>query len=159
MAYDAQLTERVQEDHGDTAAPASAPPRERRRWTPWLGPAAIGLLGIVAVCVVVSAVTVVSRLPFGDTGVVLPTVPVTTSTASPPPPTTAAPIPPPATQAPSSAPTGNSPAIVPTPATPSAPPPPPIAPHPSSPRSQPSSAPPSTQRPSPQAPTEFLGAP
>ena len=95
MAYDTQVVECVRDEHEGTAS-ADAPRRERWSWTAWSSAVTAGVLGFVAVCVVVSAITVVSRQPFGDTGVVLPTVPVTTTTAPPPPPSSAAPIPPPA---------------------------------------------------------------
>ena len=109
MAYDTQVVECVRDEHEGTAS-ADAPPRERWSWTAWSSAVTVGVLGVVAVCVVVSAITVVSRQPFGDTGVVLPTVPVTTPTAPPPPPSSAAPIPPPATRAPSAAPPSDLPA-------------------------------------------------
>jgi hypothetical protein len=143
MAYGAQLAER--DGRGDIDG---AQRRERRYWTPWLAAVVLGGLAIGAVCVVVSAVTVVSRLPFGDTGVILPTVPLTTSTTPTPPPSAAAPLPAPAIQAPSAAP-------------PSAPPPPPTtaATHPSTSRSEPSSVHPSTHRPFPQETTDFPGPP
>ena len=84
MAYDTQVVECVRDEHEGTAS-ADAPPRERWSWTAWSSAATAGVLGVVAVCIVVSAITVVSRQPFGDTGVVLPTIPVTTPTAPPPP--------------------------------------------------------------------------
>ena len=108
MAYDTQVVECVRDEHEGTAS-ADAPPRERWSWTAWSSAVTVGVLGFVAVCVVVSAITVVSRQPFGDTGVVLPTVPVTTTTAPPPPPSSAAPIPPPVTRAPSAAPSAIAP--------------------------------------------------
>jgi len=126
----------------------------------WSSAVTVGVLGFVAVCVVVSAITVVSRQPFGDTGVVLPTVPVTTTTAPPPPPSSAAPIPPPATGAPSAAPSAIAPTTVETSAPPPPPPPPkPSTTHTSSTRSQPSSVHPTTHQPFPQETTDFLGPP
>jgi len=159
MADDTQVVECVRDEHEGTAS-ADAPPRERWSWTAWSSAVTVGVLGFVAVCVVVSAITVVSRQPFGDTGVVLPTVPVTTTTAPPPPPSSAAPIAPPVTRAPSAAP----PAIAPTTVETSAPPPPPPPPkpsttHTSSTRSQPSSVHPTTHQPFPQETTDFLGPP
>ena len=85
MACDTPVVECVRDEHEGTAS-ADAPPRERWSWTAWSSAVTVGVLGFVAVCVVVSAITVVSRQPFGDTGVVLPTVPVTITTAPPPPP-------------------------------------------------------------------------
>ena len=162
MAYDTQVVECVRDEHQGTAS-ADAPPRERWSWTAWTSAVTVGLLGFAAVCVVVSAITVVSRQPFGDTGVVLPTVPVTTTTAPPPPPSSAAPIPPPATRTPSAVKPSNLPAIVPSRVPPSAPPPPPLpkpsSTHPSSTRSQPSSVHPTTHQPFPQETTDFLGPP
>src|SRR6476469_6420725 len=140
MAYDTQVVECVRDKHEGRAS-ADAPSRERWSWTACSSAVTVGVLGFVAVCVVVSAITVVSRQPFGDTGVVLPPVPVTTTTAPPPPPSSAAPSAPPVTRAPSAAP----PAIAPTTVETSAPPPPPPPPpkpsttHTSSTRSQPSS--------------------
>jgi len=93
MAYDTPVVECVRDEHEGTAS-ADAPSRERWSWTAWSSAVTVGVLGFVAICVVVSAITVVSRQPFGDTGVVLPTVPVTTTTAPPPPPSSAATIPP-----------------------------------------------------------------
>jgi len=139
MACDTQVVECVRDEHEGTAS-ADAPPRERWSWTAWPGAVTVGVLGVVAVCVVVSAITVVSRQPFGDTGVVLPTVPVTTTTAPPPPPpSSAAPIAPPVTRAPSAAPSAIAPTTVETSAPPPPPPPPrPSSTHPSSSRSAPS---------------------
>jgi hypothetical protein len=141
----------------DASDPVVGRPRECWSWTNWSGPVIIGVVGVVAIGVVVSAITVVSREPFGPIGVVLPTRALTT--APPPPPISAAPIPPPVTRAPSTAP----PAIAPTTVQPSAPPPPP-APKPSSSRpssspSAPTSAHPTTHRPFPQETTDFLGPP
>ena len=159
MAYDTQVVECVRDEHEGTAS-ADAPSRERWSWTAWPSAVTVGILGVVAVCVVVSAITVVSRQPFGDTGVVLPTVPVTTATAPPPSPSSAAPIPPPASRAPSAVPPSNLPAIVPSTVPPSAPPPPkPSSSHPSSSRSAPSSVHPTTHQPFPQETTDFLGPP
>jgi hypothetical protein len=132
-----------------------------------LGPVTVGVLGLAALGVVVSAITVVSRQPFGITGVVLPTRPVTviTTTAPPPPPSSEVPIPPPVTRAPAVAP----PAIVPRTVEPSAPPnpPPPPPPPPQKPgttrplptHSQQSSVHPTTHKPFPQETTDFLGPP
>ena len=137
----------------------SVAPRERWSWENWLGPLTVTVLVVVAVGVVVSAITVASREPFGPTGAVIPTRPLTTTTAPPPPPSSAEPIPPPATRAPSAAP----PAIVPTTVQTSAPPPPPppkpSTTHPSSTRSAPSSAHPTTHQPFPNETTDFLGPP
>ena len=170
MAYDApnQLVECPRDDrgesHGSDVAPhVSVPQREPLSWTNWLVPVTVSVLGAAAVGVVVSAITVVSRQPFGPTGVVLPTVPVTTTSAPPPPASSAAPIPPPATRAPSVLPPSNPPSIAPTTVEPSAPPPPPppkpSATLPSSTLSQPSSVRPTTHRPFPQETTDFLGPP
>src|SRR5882762_350980 len=128
-------------------------PGELWPWTSWLGPVIVTVLGVVAVGVVVSAITVVSREPFGPTGAVIPTHPVTTTTA-PPPVSSAEPIPPPVTEAPSAAP----PAIAPTTIQTSAPPPSPPKPsatRSSSTRSQPSAAHPTTHQPFPQETTDF----
>src|SRR5258705_10639810 len=73
----------------------SVAPRERRPWTGWLGPFIVTVLGVVAVGIVVSAIAVVSREPFGPTGAVIPPRPVTTP--APPPASSAEPSPPPAT--------------------------------------------------------------
>jgi hypothetical protein len=142
-------------------APGQVVERARQRWpwANWLGPFTIGVTGVVALFVVVSAITVVSKEPFGPMGVVLPTRPLTTTSA--PPPVSEAPIPPPVTRAPTVAP----PAIAPTTAPPNPqPPPPPPPPKPSatrapSTRSEPSSAHPTTHRPFPQETTDFLGPP
>jgi hypothetical protein len=144
------------ESHGhEDACHASAAPRERWSWTTWLGPVTVSVLGVLAVGIVVSAITVVSREPFGPTGAVIPTRPLTTTTA-PPPASSAAPIPPPVTRTSSAAP----PAIAPTTVQTSAPAPPqPRTTHPSSTRSQPSSARPTTHQPFPQETTDFLGPP
>jgi hypothetical protein len=142
----------------DDATDVRAATREGWSWRNWVGPLIVSVLGVVAVGVIASAITVVSRDPLGTTGVVLPTNPVTTTTAPPPAPSSAAPLPPPATRAPSTAP----PAIVPTTAQTSAPPlppPKPSTPHPSSTRSAPSSAHPTTHQPFPQETTDFLGPP
>jgi hypothetical protein len=48
-----------------------------------LGPITVGVVGLVAVGVAISAIAVVSPEPFGDTGGVLPTRPLTTTTAPP----------------------------------------------------------------------------
>ena len=147
----------IQEAHSERAPDlVGERPGEHWPWTSWLGPVIVAVLGVVAVAVVVSAITVVSREPFGPTGAVIPTRPVTTTTA-PPPPSSAEPIPPPVTGAPSAAP----PAIAPTTVQTSAPPPPPkpSITHPSSTRSQPSSARPTTHQPFPQETTDFLGPP
>jgi hypothetical protein len=161
MARDASnlIVERPRDGLGDDdASDVTIAPREGWSWTNWLGPVIVSVLGVVAVGVVVSAITVVSREPFGPTGAVIPTRPITTTTVSPPPPSSGAPIPPPATRAPSAAP----PAIVPTTVPTSAPPPPPPKPsttHPPSTRSEPSSAHPTTHQPFPQETTDFLGPP
>ena len=159
MAYDTQVVECVRDEHEGTAS-ADAPPRERWSWTAWSSAVTVGVLGFVAVCVVVSAITVVSRQPFGDTGVVLPTVPVTTPTAPPPPPSSAAPIPPPATRAPSAAPPATYPrrqSTVPPSATAAASEAEhhPSVEHPFG----PSSVHPTTHQPFPQETTDFLGPP
>jgi hypothetical protein len=142
----------------DDASEVPVAPRGRWSWTNWLGSVIVSALGVVAVGVVVSAITMVSREPFGPTGAVIPTRPLTTTTA-PPPPSSAEPTPPPATSAPAAAP----PAIVPTTVQTSAPPPPPppkpSTPHPSSSRSAPSSAHPTTHQPFPQETTDFVGPP
>src|SRR5262245_9712762 len=98
MAHDAsgQVVERLREERGkDDASDVSVAPREPWSWTNWSGPVTVCVLGVVAVGVIVSAITVVSRQPFGTIGVVLPTRPLTTPTAPPPPPTSAAPVLPP----------------------------------------------------------------
>ena len=138
-----------------------SPSRERWSWTAWPSAVTVGVLGVVAVCVVVSAITVVSRQPFGDTGVVLPTVPVTTATAPPPSPSSAAPIPSPARGPPRLRRRATYPSIVPPTSPASAPPPPPkpSSTHPSSSRSAPSSVHPTTHQPFPQETTDFLGPP
>jgi len=158
MAHDvSDLLVECPRGDGD-ATPGSVVPRKRWSWTTWLGPVTVGVLGVVAVGVVVSAITIVSREPFGPTGAVIPTRPVTTPTAPPPPPPSTAPIPPPVTRAPSAAP----PAIAPTTVETSAPPPPPPPPrpsttHPSSTHS--TSAHATTHQPFPQETTDFLGPP
>lgn len=126
------------------------------------GPVTVGMLGVVALAVIFSAVTVVSREPFGTSGVVLPTRTVTTTTAPPSAPASQAPIPPPVTRAPTVAP----PAIAPTNVQPTVPPP---APPPAPPKvattrslpthSEPSSVHPTTHRAFPQETTDFLGPP
>ena len=156
MAYDTPVVECVRDEHEGTAS-ADVPPWERWSWTAWSSAVTVGVLGFVAVCVVVSAITVVSRQPFGDTGVVLPTVPVTITTAPPPPPSSAATIPPPVTRAPSAAPSAIAPTTVETSAPPPPPPPRPSTTHPSSTHS--TSAHPTTHQPFPQETTDFLGPP
>jgi hypothetical protein len=131
-------------------------PCEPWPWTSWLGPVVLTVLGVAAVGVVISAITVVSREPFGPTGAVVPTHPVTTTTAQPPA-SSAEPIPPPVTAAPSAAPSATAPTTVQTSAPPT--PPKPTTTHPSSTRSQPSSARPTTHQPFPQETTDFLGPP
>jgi hypothetical protein len=139
---------------------ASAPlvERARERW-PCTGPIVVGVLGVVAISIVVSAINVVSRVPFGETGVVLPTRPPTTTTAPPTPPISAAPIPPPVTRAPSAAP----PAIAPSTVAPSVPPPPPppkpSTARPSSSAPAPSNGHPTTHKAFPQETTDFPGPP
>src|SRR6478609_3322225 len=135
--------------------------RERPSWPNSLGPVIVSVLGVVAVCLAASAITVVTREPFGTAGVVLPTRPLTTMTAVPPPPSEA-PIPPPVARVPTGAPTAIAPTIVAPSAPPSAPPPPP--PKPSSTRrsstpAKPSSVHPTTHKPFPQETTDFLGPP
>ena len=149
-----QVVERPPEDR----------PRERESQRNALGPVTVALLGIVALGLVVSAITVVSREPFGITGVVLPTRPVTvtTTTASPPPPSSEVPIPPPVTRAPAVAPTAISPTNVQPGPEPSPPPPPPArssATRAPPTHSQQSSVHPTTHRPFPQETTDFLGPP
>ncbi|PXX13266.1 hypothetical protein [Mycolicibacterium moriokaense] len=129
-------------------------PGERWPWTSWLGPITVTALGVAAVVVVVSAITVVSREPFGPTGAVIPTRPIATTTAQPPA-SSAEPAPPPVTAAPSTAP----PAIAPTTVQSSAPPAKPTTTQPSSTRPQPSSVHPTTHQPFPQETTDFLGPP
>ncbi len=162
MAHDvSDLLVECRGERGDgDATPVSVVPRKRWSWTTWLGPVTVGVLGVVAVGVVVSAITVVSREPFGPTGAVIPTRPVTSPTAPPPPPSSAEPIPPPVTRAPSAAPSAIAPTTVETSAPPPAPPPPrPSTTHTSSTRSQPSSVHPTTHQPFPQETTDFLGPP
>src|SRR3977135_1544531 len=132
-------------------------PGERWPWASWLGPVIVTVLGVVAVGVVVSAITVVSREPFGPTVAVIPTRPATTTTA-PPPASSAEPIPPPVTEAPSAAPPAIAPTTIQTSA-PTPPPPKPSATRSSSTRSQPSAAHPTTHQPFPQETTAFLGPP
>jgi hypothetical protein len=146
-------------DADDGRARTRVRPRERWSWTTWYGTVTVGVLGVLAMGVVVSAITVVSRLPFGPTGAVVPTLPVTTTTVPSPPPSSVAPIPPSATSAPSAVLPSGPPTIAPT--TGSAPPPPPkpSATHPSTTRSEPSSVHPTTHRPFPQETTDFLGPP
>src|SRR5258708_19387358 len=102
MAHDvSDLLVECRGERGDgDAPPVSVVPRKRWSWTTWLGPVTVGVLGVVAVGVVVSAITVVSREPFGPTGAVIPTRPVTTTTPPPPPPPSSNPIPPPVTHPP-----------------------------------------------------------
>lgn len=128
MAYDApnQLVECPRDERGeshgsDVARHVSVLQREPLSWTNWLVPVTVSVLGAAAVGVVVSAITVASRQPFGPTGVVLPTVPVTTTSAPPPAASSAAPIPPPAARGPSVLPPSNPPSIAPTTVEPSAP--------------------------------------
>lgn len=52
MAYDTQVVECVRDEHEGTAS-ADAPPRERWSWTAWSSAVTAGVLGFVAVCVVV----------------------------------------------------------------------------------------------------------
>lgn len=132
--------------------------RDRRSWTNWSAPIVVGVLGLVAISIMVSAITVVSREPFGQTGVVLPTNPPTTTTAPPSPPISAAPLPPPVTQAPSTAPPASAPSTVAPPA-PSPPPPKTSTAHPSSSAPAPSSGHPTTHKAFPQETTDFPGPP
>jgi hypothetical protein len=144
---------------------AAEGPRERWHLSTWLGPITVGVVGLVAVGVAISAIAVVSREPFGDTGGVLPTRPLTTTTAPPRIASSQAPAPPPVTRAPSAAPPAIAPTTVQTtapqtpPPAPPAPPPPPSPTRPSSTHSQPSSAHPTTHQPFPQETTDFLGPP
>ena len=148
-----QVMEQVRE-----AAATADGPRKHWSWTPWSGPITVGVLAVVAVAVVVSGITVVSREPFGPTGVVLPTVPLTTTSALPPP--SAASIPPPVTRAPSAVAPSIPPSVAPTTIQSSAPPPPkPSATRSSSARPAPSSVHPTSHRPFPQETTDFLGPP
>jgi hypothetical protein len=153
--------------------PAHIPRRDCRSRAWKLSAVAVGMLALVAIGALLSAITVVVRLPFADTGVVVPTTPLTTATTPPPPPNSAAPAPPPpstpvappATHAPTAAPPANSPAIAPSPAAPSPPPPPASKPRatrsstPSTSRAAPSSVHPTTHRPFPQETTDFPGPP
>jgi hypothetical protein len=122
---------------------------------------ALTAVGMSAVGIIVSAVLVVARGPADLTGVVVPVIPITTTTAAPvlpPPPTAPAP-----TQAPSRIPASTPPAII-TTVAPSAPPPPakPAEPRPTRPprtSAPPSSVHPTLHRAFPQETTDFPGPP
>jgi hypothetical protein len=124
---------------------------------------ALGVMSVVALGIVVSAVLVVSREQVGPTGAVVPTIPITTT---PPPvaPSTTLSSPTP-TQAPSRVPSSTPPPVIITttaqPSTTAPPPPPPptsATRRPSTP-APPSSAHPTSHRPFPQETTDFPGPP
>jgi hypothetical protein len=135
---------------GDDYISRSISERQRHRWYSAV-PAviALGAMGVAAVGIVVSGVAMVSRQPVGDTGAVVPTVPLTTTTpaATPPPSDTQSPT---TTQAPSYVPPSTS-AIITTTVEPSATQPPPN-PLQTSTRPPTSSAPPASAHPTPHPP-------
>src|SRR3954469_17662532 len=53
----------------DDGSEVRVAPRERWSWTNWSGPLIVSVLGVIAVGVIVSAITMVSREPLDTTGV------------------------------------------------------------------------------------------